>query len=63
MTTLRPEQREVVVLAYFGEFTHTEIARLLKQPLGTVKTRLRLAIKKLRVTLGPQAQESAGFGL
>ncbi len=63
LTTLRPEQREVVILAYFGGFTHLEIANHLRQPLGTVKTRIRLAIKKLRVMLGPQAQEGADFGL
>ena len=63
LTTLRPEQREVVVLAYFGGFTHSEIANHLKQPLGTVKTRIRLAIKKLRVAMGPQAQESVDFGI
>ena len=63
LTSLRPEQREVVVLAYFGGFTHTEIARHLEQPLGTVKTRMRLAMKKLREVLGPQVRESADHGL
>jgi RNA polymerase sigma-70 factor (ECF subfamily) len=41
----------VVELAYFGGFTHTEIAARLEQPLGTVKTRMRLALKKLRETV------------
>ena len=54
---LRPEQRDVVVLAYYGGLTHTEIAEKLEQPLGTVKTRMRLALKKLRETMGPQARE------
>jgi RNA polymerase sigma-70 factor (ECF subfamily) len=63
MTILRPEQREVVVLAYFGGFTHSEIARKLDQPLGTVKTRMRLAIKKLRGVIGSTRQESAEYGL
>ena len=63
LTTLRPEQREVVVLAYFGGFTHTEIARHLEQPLGTVKTRMRLAMKRLREVLGPKIRESADLGL
>ncbi len=57
LTTLRPEQREVVTLAYFGGLTHSEISRKLDQPLGTVKTRLRLAMKKLRTTLAPQIRE------
>ncbi len=59
LATLRPEQREVVVLAYFGGMTHVEISRKLDQPLGTVKTRIRLAIKKLRVVLVPQIEEAA----
>ncbi|MCH8310972.1 MAG: sigma-70 family RNA polymerase sigma factor [Chloroflexi bacterium] len=63
LTILRPEQREVVVLAYFGGFTHSEIARKLDQPLGTVKTRMRLAIKKLRGVIGSTRQESAEYGL
>ena len=52
LKTLRPEQRVVVELAYFGGLTHTEIAARLEQPLGTVKTRMRLALKKLRETVG-----------
>ena len=48
LTTLRPEQREVLVLAYFGGMTHSEISRRLDQPLGTVKTRIRLGIRRLR---------------
>jgi RNA polymerase sigma-70 factor (ECF subfamily) len=48
---LPDEQREVVRLAYFGGLTHSEIARELGIPMGTVKTRLRLAFDKLRVTL------------
>ena len=51
LKTLRPEQRAVVELAYFGGLTHTEIAARLEQPLGTVKTRMRLALKKLRETV------------
>ncbi len=61
--TLRPEQREIVMLAYFGGLTHSEIANQLGQPLGTVKTRMRLALKKLREVLGPQYKERAEYGL
>ena len=63
LSTLRVEQREVVVLAYYGGLTHSEIAKRLGQPLGTVKTRMRLALKKLRLVLGPQAREWAEHGL
>lgn len=44
---LPPEQQQVVVLAYFKGRTHREIAELTNLPLGTVKTRLRLAMQKL----------------
>jgi RNA polymerase sigma-70 factor (ECF subfamily) len=46
--TLPPEQSEAVMLAYFGGFTHPEIAQRTGVPLGTVKGRLRLALQKLR---------------
>ena len=63
LQALRVEQRDVVVLAYFGGLTHSEIATHLSQPLGTVKTRMRLGLRKLREVLGPQAWESADHGL
>jgi RNA polymerase sigma-70 factor (ECF subfamily) len=50
---LPPEQREAVRLAYFQGLTHSEIARRLGIPMGTVKTRLRLAFDKLRIALAP----------
>ena len=58
LQTLRPEQRQVVVLAYFGGFTHSEIASKLDQPLGTVKTRMRLALKKLREVMDTRLRQA-----
>jgi RNA polymerase sigma-70 factor (ECF subfamily) len=45
------EQQQVLALAYFKGYTHSEIAEALDQPLGTVKTRIRLAMQHLRDTL------------
>jgi RNA polymerase sigma-70 factor (ECF subfamily) len=54
MQTLPGEQLEVVRLAYFGGFTHTEIAGMLDQPIGTVKGRMRLGLEKMRRALSPE---------
>ena len=45
---LPPDQLKVIELAYFGGFTHTEIADILDTPLGTVKGRMRLGLQQLR---------------
>jgi RNA polymerase sigma-70 factor, ECF subfamily len=45
------EQRHVIELAYFGGFTHSQIADLLELPAGTVKSRMRLGLDKLRLSL------------
>jgi RNA polymerase sigma-70 factor (ECF subfamily) len=55
MEELPAEQSQVIELAYFGGFTHTEIADMLETPVGTVKGRMRLGLKKLRDRLGEGA--------
>ena len=52
LLALPPEQREVLELAYFRGLSQTEIAERTGQPLGTIKTRVRLAMEKLRDRLG-----------
>ena len=48
MRTLPPEQMEVIRLSFFEDLSHGEIAQALSIPLGTVKSRLRLAIMRLK---------------
>ena len=51
---LPAEQCKVIELAYFGGFTHTEIAAMLDTPVGTVKGRMRLGMEKMRAALTAQ---------
>lgn len=48
---LPPEQSRVIELAYYGGFSNTEIAAMLDAPVGTIKGRMRLGLKKLRSQL------------
>ena len=48
LNTLPSEQLKILELAYFSGYTHVEIAELLRLPLGTVKGRMRLGLKKIR---------------
>lgn len=55
MASLTPIQREALTLAYFGGYTQSQVAQLLKLPLGTVKTRIRDGLIGLRDALGVEA--------
>lgn len=52
LRTLPPEQRKPLELAYFDYRTHVEIARELNEPLGTIKSRIALGLRKLGAALG-----------
>ena len=55
LSQIPPEQRQVIEMAYYQGFTHTEIAAATGLSLGTVKTRLRLGLSKLRVTFDQES--------
>lgn len=57
MAQLPIEQREAIRIAYFSGMSHSEIAEALGQPLGTVKTRIRLGMMRLRDILSTTAEE------
>jgi RNA polymerase sigma-70 factor (ECF subfamily) len=60
---LPAEQRSAIELAYFRGLTHQEIAKQTDTPLGTVKGRLRLGLRKLATTLAPATADSLDAGL
>jgi RNA polymerase sigma-70 factor (ECF subfamily) len=49
---LAPQERQAIETAFFSELTYAEVAARLNQPLGTIKTRIRSGLAKLRATLG-----------
>ena len=51
LATLKPEQKDIIDLAYFSGYTQEEISKQMGIPLGTVKTRMRTAIMELRKTM------------
>jgi RNA polymerase sigma-70 factor, ECF subfamily len=60
LETLPDEQRRTIELAYFGGFSHSQIAELLDEPVGTVKGRMRLGLDKMRRQLS-EGYAAGGF--
>jgi RNA polymerase sigma-70 factor (ECF subfamily) len=59
LEALPPAQRRTIELAYFGGYTHVELAQLMGVPLGTVKGRMRIGLQKLRRALEVERAERA----
>jgi RNA polymerase sigma-70 factor (ECF subfamily) len=57
LSVLTPEERQVIEAAFFSESTYAEVAARLNQPLGTVKTRIRSGLHKLRQALASGAKQ------
>lgn len=55
LETLPAKQREIIEKAFYGDLTHSEIAEVTRLPLGTIKSRIRLALQRLRQDLDPDA--------
>ena len=55
---LSPMYQKVIFLSYFQGYTHREISDILSQPLGTVKSHMRSALKKLKESMGASAGET-----
>ena len=56
LTALTPDERQAIETTFFGGLTHAEAAARLNQPLGTIKTRIRSGLHKLRQTLTAEAE-------
>jgi RNA polymerase sigma-70 factor (ECF subfamily) len=63
INALPNEQSQVIELAYFGGFSHSEIAEIINQPLGTVKGRMRLGLEKIRADIAEALSPDAIEGL
>lgn len=60
LATLRQVERDVIEAAYFGDLTYRQVAIKLNLPEGTVKSRMRLALVRLRVELGRAGEIARG---
>jgi RNA polymerase sigma-70 factor, ECF subfamily len=58
LSGLPDDQSKVIQLAFFGGFSHSEIASMLNEPLGTIKGRMRLGMEKVRAALAEGVPES-----
>ena len=58
LRVLTPEEREVIETAFFSEMSYAEVANSLGQPPGTVKTRIRSGLTKLRIALASEGEEA-----
>jgi RNA polymerase sigma-70 factor (ECF subfamily) len=58
LATLTPDERQAIETTFFAGLTHAEAAAQLKQPLGTIKTRIRSGLHKLRLALSAEAENA-----
>ena len=61
LQALPDDQSQVIQLAYFGGFSHSEIAEMLGMPLGTIKGRMRLGLEKIRAQLAESIPAENAF--
>jgi RNA polymerase sigma-70 factor (ECF subfamily) len=57
LTALTPDERQAIEMTFFAGFTHAEAAARLNQPLGTIKTRIRSGLHKLRQALAAEGEK------
>jgi RNA polymerase sigma-70 factor (ECF subfamily) len=58
LAALTPDERQAIEMTFFAGLTHVEAAARLNQPLGTIKTRIRSGLHKLRHMLAAEAEKS-----